>query len=377
MDFKVKLSAEGAEKWLKCAGSAILEAQMKREDIFHKQEREAKILGEAKIRFAMKEFTAVKYHKAIKELNVTEEMDRFGNGYKDFVMERFNIAKFKRPNTVMLLGQEVDFWALGFESFATADAVTMSEETMEIIDFDYGEEVVAEAKNNPKLKLYALGVLTGLDCAKGIEKVTLTVFQPCMNNISSYEMKAQSLVKWANTKVLPKVQKAIRGTEEFCVGKHCDKGLCYARPICRAYANKKLELAKYAFKQPSALSAEEIAHILSQVESFTKWTIMVKDFALGQAVNYGVTYTGYKVVEGRSNRVWAVEETLIAKKLVGKGYDDDDIWPRRLKGITALEQFLSKKTFSDILGDLVVKPTGKPTLVPIEDKRLELEFAGK
>ena len=143
-----------------------------------------------------------------------------------------------------------------------------------------------------------------MDSPNAIKKVIPTVYQPNMNNISSYQMKAESLVKWVNTKVLPKAKKIMEGTEKFSVGKHCDRGICHARPICRAYANKKLELAKYGFKQPSELSSEEIAHVLGQVESFTKWMAKVRDFALEQAVNYGVTYAGYKVVEGRSNRVW-------------------------------------------------------------------------
>lgn len=166
------------------------------------------------------------------------------------------------------------------------------------------------------------------------------------------------------------------GADKFCVGKCCDNGHCQDRAICKAYANKKLEIVKYGFRQPSALSVEEIAHVLGQAESITNWLALVKDFAIEQVVNYGVVYPGYKVVEGRSIRGWAVEEKVIAQKLIAKGYSDDDIWPRKLKGITALEQFLSKNTFSDILGDLVVKPIGKPTLVPIEDKRLELHFSG-
>ena len=136
--------------------------------------------------------------------------------------------------------------------------------------------------------------------------------------------------------------------------------------------DKKLEAAAYDFKPPSALSVDEIADILEQAESLAKWATLIKDYALDQAVNHGVIYPGYKIVEGRSNRAWTVDETLVAAQLIGKGYRDDDIWPRKLKGITAMEQFLSKKTFNEILGDLVVKPQGKPTLVPFDDKRPEI-----
>ncbi|MGE4215404.1 MAG: DUF2800 domain-containing protein [Anaerotignaceae bacterium] len=134
------------------------------------------------------------------------------------------------------------------------------------------------------------------------------------------------------------------------------------------------EGVKFNFKQPAQLTATEIANVLEQAENLEKWCAMVKEYALDQAVNNGAKYPGYKVVEGRSNRTWAADETLIAAQLIEKGYRDDDIWPRKLKGISVLEQFLSKKAFDDILGNLVVKPKGKPTLVHLEDKRLEMDL---
>jgi hypothetical protein len=37
-----------------------------------------------------------------------------------------------------------------------------------------------------------------------------------------------------------------------------------------------------------------------------------------------------------------------------------------------MTQLLGRKQFSDLLGDLVIKPQGKPTLVPESDKRPEM-----
>lgn len=42
--------------------------------------------------------------------------------------------------------------------------------------------------------------------------------------------------------------------------------------------------------------------------------------------------------------------------------------------LTAMEKLMGKKTFNEILGDLVVKPAGKPTLVPDTDKRPALDI---
>lgn len=368
-----KLSASGAKKWLNCPGSIVLESQIpEKESEYAKEGTTAHSLGEAKIRLAIKELTKARYHKAIKDLEITEDMESYTDDYRDFVIERFNLAKAKTKDAILLLEQRLDFsqWVPG--SFGTGDVVIIADNTMEIIDLKYGKGVLVEAEDNPQLKLYALGALSAYDFLYDIKDVVMTIYQPRIDNVNSCQLINEDLLAWANTEVQPMAKKADSGVEEFCTGKHCEDGFCKARPICRAYAERKLEMARYDFKLPAVLSADDIADILEQAENLAKWATLVKDYALDQAVNHGITYPGYKVVEGRSNRTWGVDDTLVAAQLIGQGYKDDDIWPRKLKSITSLESYLSKKTFQEIIGDLVVKPKGKPTLVSFEDKRPEL-----
>lgn len=372
-DIHAKLSASGAKKWMACPGSVVLESQIPEKESSYAQEgTTAHALGEAKIRLALKEITRAKYHKAIKDLEITEDMEQYTDDYRDFVIERYNAAKTKTPDAVLLLEQRLDFSAWVPGGFGTGDVVIIAEGEIEIIDLKYGQGVLVEAENNPQLKLYALGAIAEFDYLYGINSVTMTIYQPRVDNISSCQILVEDLLEWADTEVVSKAALAHSSTEKFYVGKHCDDGFCKARPICRAYAEQKLAMAAYEFTQPSALSVDEIADILEHAESLSKWATLVKDYALDQAVNHGVAYPGYKVVEGRSNRTWSIDETLVAAQLIGKGYRDDDIWPRKLKGITAMERFLGKKTFNEILGEYVVKPQGKPTLVPFDDNRPEL-----
>jgi hypothetical protein len=44
-------------------------------------------------------------------------------------------------------------------------------------------------------------------------------------------------------------------------------------------------------------------------------------------------------------------------------------------GITAMEKALGKAKFAELLGGLVEKPQGKPTLVPESDKRPAIHTA--
>lgn len=52
-----------------------------------------------------------------------------------------------------------------------------------------------------------------------------------------------------------------------------------------------------------------------------------------------------------------------------------DPFEKKLLTITAMTKLLGKKTFNDLLGGLIIKPSGKPTLVPIDDSRQEMNLA--
>ena len=90
----------------------------------------------------------------------------------------------------------------------------------------------------------------------------------------------------------------------------------------------------------------------------------MKEYALRQAVS-GTHYPGFKVVEGRSVTRYTDEEAAAAAVEAA----GEDPYERRLLGITAMKALLGKKRFDDILGGLVFKPPGKPTLVPESDRR--------
>lgn len=364
-----KLSASGAKKWIACPGSVVLEAPMPDKSSDYAQEgTTAHALGEAKIRLAIKEITRAKYNKIIKELEIDEDMEDYTDEYRDYVLERFNAAKRDTPDAVLLLEQRLDFSEYVPEGFGTGDCVIIGNGLMEIIDLKYGKGVPVQAENNPQMMLYALGALAAYDFLYDIYDVSLTIYQPRIKNIDTAKMTVPELGAWGES-IKPIARKAFDGTEEFCSGSHCDTGFCKARPICRAYAEQKLAMARFDFAKPSTLTPDEIAEILDEADALAKWATLIKDYALDEALHNGTEFPGYKVVEGRSNRAYALDDTLIASMLIAKGYNEDDIWPRKLKTVSNLEKYLGKKEFSAVLGEYIVKPAGKPTLVPATDKR--------
>ena len=145
---------------------------------------------------------------------------------------------------------------------------------------------------------------------------------------------------------------------------------CKIKATCRKRAEYNLELAQYDFAMPATLEDSEIAAILPKVDDLVTWVNDIKEYALGQALS-GTKYDGYKVVEGKSNRRYTNADA-VATAVVNAGYDP---YEKKLLGITAMTSLLGKTKFNELLGGLIEKPQGKPTLVPESDKRQALNTA--
>lgn len=375
-DIHARLSASGAKKWINCPGSIQLEENFEdKPSQFAEEGTNAHALGEAKIRLATKEYNRTKYHNAIRNLEITEDMEDYAESYKNYVIERYNSALQKTPDAILMLEQRLDFSNYVPDGFGTGDAVIIAEGKLEIIDLKYGKGVEVSAVNNPQLRLYALGAYEAFDMLYGFDTIEMTIYQPRLDNISSESISVAELLEWGES-VKKAAQLANDDSITECVaGKHCDTGFCKARPVCRAYAEERQKMAVYDFKPPAMLTVAEIADIIEQSASLEKWAKLVCDYALEQAYKHGVEYPGYKVVEGRSNRKYSKPDSEVAKILTDNGYQESDILVHKLKGITDIEKLRGKKTFAEVLGSYVVKPPGKPTLVCSEDKRPAINSA--
>lgn len=127
-----------------------------------------------------------------------------------------------------------------------------------------------------------------------------------------------------------------------------------------------MKLAQEEFKLPPLLTDEEIEEVLSVIPDLTKWANEIMAYATDSAINHGKVWSGFKVVEGRSIRKYK-DEISVAEAAVANGYKD--IYRQSLITLTDMQKLMGKKQFEEILGGLIIKPPGKPTLVPNTDKR--------
>ncbi len=354
------LSASSSHRWLHCPPSARLcEGYDDKGSNFAAEGTDAHALCEYKLRTAL----GMEAKDPTEDLSWYDaEMEESTTGYAAFVMELVEEAKKNCSDPVVLIEQRLDYSRYVAEGFGTGDCVIIADGTLHIVDFKYGRGILVEAEDNPQMMLYALGALELFDCLYDIDTVSMTIFQPRRGNVSTYTLSKADLYEWADTVLAPAAELAWSGEGEYHCGEWCQ--FCKAKADCRERANANMELAKYEFKQPPLLTDEEVEEILGRIDELIAWASDIRDYALQAAIS-GKHWTGYKLVEGRSNRKYTDERAVVAA-VRAAGYDP---YEHKVLGVTAMTTMLGKKQFNDILGGLVTKPQGKPTLVPDSDKR--------
>ena len=360
------LSASSAHRWLNCSPAPRLELE------FEDQESTAAAQGTAAHNLCE--------HKLKKALNIRskrpvskfhdDEMEEHSDDYVAYVLEQIEEVKKACKDPLILIEERLDFSSYVPEGFGTGDCVIIADKSMHIIDMKYGQGILVFAEENPQMKLYALGALQAYESLYDIEDVTLHIFQPRRENISSWTVSVKDLKEWAEKILKPKAELAFKGEGEYLPGEWCT--FCRAAIKCRARAEEKLKLAQAEFKLPPLLSDEEIEEVLSKLSDLTKWANEIMAYATDAAVNHGKQWRGFKVVEGRSVRKYKDEEK-VAELAKENGYKD--IFRQSLITLTEMEKLMGKEKFKEILGEQIIKPRGKPTLVPVSDKRKAMDLS--
>lgn len=350
------LSPSAAHRWIRCPPSACLEREFPSSSSEAAAEgTAAHALCEHKLRKFLK-LRSKRPHSDFED----DEMDRCSDAYVSFVQEQMGDI----PSPMVLVEQRLDLTCYVPEAFGTADCIIVAGDMLHVIDFKYGMGVLVEAEHNPQMMLYALGALDLLDGIYDIQTISMSIFQPRRENVCTWSLTKEDLLRWARDDLVEKARLAYAGEGIFCAGEWCT--FCRAAVRCRARAEEKLRLAREEFRLPPLITDEEIEEVLSEIPGLIKWANAILAYATDAAVNHGKAWTGFKIVEGRSVRRYKDEDD-VAREAESAGYTD--IFDKKLISLTQMEKLMGKKAFTDILGGLIEKPPGKPTLVPVSDKR--------
>ena len=368
------LSPSSAHRWLHCTVSPRLEEQEADRDSIYAQEG---TLAHAYCARRLKQYLGQPTDEEDREISELSElhdgaMDEHVDEYAATVIGKYEEARKRTPDARLLVETRLDFSEWVPEAFGTSDAVIIADGGMEVIDFKYGRGVQVSAEHNPQMMIYALGAYRLFDFEYGIRVIRMTIIQPRLGNVSEWEVTSRELLHWANSVLRQKASLAWEGKGLQEPGDWCR--FCKVRPKCKELARMSIS-AHQRYNDPRLISREDLERdVLPRLAVIKAWAADVEEMALQRALS-GERFDGWKVVEGRSVRK-ITDMAAVASVLHGAGYAEESyLRPQELRTITDLEKTIGRKRFGELCGAYVVKPTGKPALVPESDKRPPLNSA--
>lgn len=363
------LSASSAHRWLHCTGSPLLEKEFPDTTSVYAQEG---TLAHELCELKLKKYTTVMpkgtytraHNKIMKSELWQNEMESTSETYLEYV-KGIMLACEIAP--AVLIEKRVDFSRYVPEGFGTADCLILAGDTLHVIDYKHGKGVVVDADHNPQMMLYALGAMSELSLLYRFKFVHMTIVQPRVNNISEFTMTADELVEWGESVVKPRAEAAISGNGTFEAGDWCR--FCRAKQQCktRYESNDSLYPELSAQHDPRLITLEELGEYLKRGKDMAAWLEDMREYALSESLA-GADVPGWKAVEGRGSRVFTDTDEAV-DTLVKNGIDESVLYERRVLTLAQMEKAVGKKAFGEIVGNLVVKNPGKPTLVEESDKR--------
>lgn len=384
------LSASGAHRWLHCTPSARLEQLENTEEcsVYAAEGTAAHVLAELKLSYTFGKIPYSVYQQKYEEFKTSDEYGQYYNReFEEYVDSHVNYIKTLTDSYEhfdIYFEVRVNFSNVVPQGFGTADVLIVTEDTIHIVDLKFGAGVPVSAIENPQLRLYAMGALNLFPNSKYIKA---TINQPRLDNQDTECLTKETLLKWAFEYVKPRADEAVRGEGEFNASEDACR-FCKLRGKCKARADAQLQAARDEFAEAgqlvemsktykaavtetpviAALTPEQLGNILDMAPKFVEWFKDVQAYALGQLVA-GENIPGYKLVEGRSNRI-ITDEKAVKDILLSIGLREEQIMkPQEMLGISKLEALVGKKVFAEICADYLIKPQGKLTLAPLSDRR--------
>lgn len=361
------LAASSSARWLTCTKSARFEEGLPNKSSGYAIEGTlAHAVAEVTASYWLGKTSEQQYEEAIALLRqdsyYSDEMRSYANEYAHFIVEK--MGALEDPIAELEVHADYSEWAP--EGAGTCDCAIISERVLEIIDYKYGQGERVSAESNSQMRCYALGAYVAYNLLYDIDTIRMTIYQPRISDgISSEEISIEDLLKWADKYVKPRALLAFSGEGEFVPSAKACR-FCKGAAVCKARAAQNLALFDDA-PDINVMSSDEVGAYLEKADDIKAWLKALEDHIFN-AILQGDEVKGWKLVHGRSNRAFS-DEAQVVKALTKAGYNKKLLYEQKLLTLTQLEKAFGKKEIGEVLKDLIVKPDGKPTLVPAFDKR--------
>lgn len=199
-----KLSPSGAKRWMACPGSLAMEAPFPdTSSEFADEGTAAHFLASECLEgvFDAKYYLgqliwvsesgtgwgAAPTGEDVRQFKADADMCREVQKYLDFVNAAASDGELHVEQRLPIFGGAIP------DQFGTSDAVIVGDTWLHIIDLKYGRGVQVDAEENEQGMLYALGALDQFDLLGDIQTVRITIHQPRLNHVSTWECSVKYL----------------------------------------------------------------------------------------------------------------------------------------------------------------------------------------
>lgn len=372
------LSPSASYRWLNCPPCARLHAKFVERlgdqgSVYAAEGTKAHALAEIKLRLANGEYNQFRYDAEKKLLgDIPKDMERNTDIYVDTVLEKLYSARRSCPDARLFVEQKLDMTPWVPNCFGTSDAVIVSDNVLEVIDYKNGQGVVVKAEGNPQARLYALGAVNEFGTIYSFRTIRTTIVQPKLDSITEETTPKEDLMVWGDS-IKDTAQMAWLGEGSFRSGEWCR--FCAAKAVCKERAVKAMGVFESGFESPDIIPEDMLPGILEVADLAEAWLKDVRAYALAQALK-GAKLPGFKLVRGRAPaRKWKSEDETI-DQMARAGYSEEQYMePPRLMSVSVLEKSIGKTAFKALLGNATVQGEAPLTLVPETDQREEFSSA--
>lgn len=404
-------SASASKMWINCPPSARLQLLYPEETSIYAEE--GSFVHEL-CEYKVKKHLHRRMTRPQSEEFESEEAENNSDIYLETIESFEEQMKADHGSCMVLVEERLDFSNIVPQGFGTGDCVLVSPGELHICDYKNGKGVFVDAHENSQMQLYALGAVRAYDFIYDFKTVSMTIIQPRLENISTYTISKDELIAWGE-KIKPIARMAYEGKGEQKCGDWCR--FCKAKAQCQARKEEALKLlndefvdldasdaalddrpgaadaegaagteeasdltAPYSpdtdtpvFRQPGLIPMDELVKLMPTLNRISDWIDAVFSFISSEAIQHGAKVDGYKVVQGRSKRIFS-DPKAVADAAEKAGYTD--IYKKEMLSLSEFEKMMGKKRFNEVLGDYVLKPPGKLTLVPESDPRDAVDIDG-
>ena len=266
---------------------------------------------------------------------VTEDMAENVQVYLDA------IRKDMKTEGVEELSVEKEFSLKGLPVKGTNDAsFSAPMGDLYVYDFKFGKGTYVEVKDNTQLKIYALGAW---EAAGGVNDIIhIIIVQP--RYAQAEPVRRQTLTKKELLAFKAELALAVKECQKpkakLCAGEWCH--WCPASP-CSEMTKKAVAVVMPAlditFPEPSQMTPENISRVMGLSGLISEWAKAVHAHAERTAIDTGVAYPGYKLIQKKGRRAW-VDEIAVENEFEHEF--GEVIYDKKVKSPAQLEKIVGK-----------------------------------